>query len=44
MVMGAETMDGLAYLVMQIFTVILLVGTLGVSFFVGKIWKKTNGY
>ena len=42
--MVGETMDGLAYTVMQIFTVILLVGTLGLSFFVGKVWKKNNGY
>ncbi|MEK4565670.1 hypothetical protein MKX54_13460 [Alkalihalobacillus sp. FSL R5-0424] len=42
--MGGETMDGLAYTVMQVFTVILLVGTLGLSFFVGKVWKKNNGY
>ncbi|MFK3937285.1 hypothetical protein ACI2JA_07200 [Alkalihalobacillus sp. NPDC078783] len=42
--MVGETMDGLAYTVMQVFTVILLVGTLGLSFFVGKVWKKNNGY
>lgn len=42
--MGTETMDGLAYTVMQILTVILLVGTLGLSFFVGMVWKKNNGY
>ena len=38
--MGGETMDGLAYTVMQVFTVILLVGTLGLSFFVGKVEKE----
>ncbi len=37
-------MDNFAYLVMQIFTVILLVGSLGLSFFIGKIMKKNNGY
>ncbi|SDB82680.1 hypothetical protein [Shouchella lonarensis] len=37
-------MDSLAYLIMQVLTVVLLVGTLGLSFFVGKVWKKTNGY
>ncbi|MDQ0207903.1 hypothetical protein [Alkalicoccobacillus murimartini] len=42
--MGTENMDGFAYLVMQIFTIILLVGTLGLSFFVGMVWKKNNGY
>ncbi|WP_285803886.1 hypothetical protein [Alkalicoccobacillus plakortidis] len=42
--MQGETMDGLAYLVMQVFTIILLVGTLGLSFFVGKIMKKNSGY
>lgn len=31
--MDADTMDGFAHLVMQIFTVVLLVGTLGFSFF-----------
>jgi len=36
--------NDLAYLIMQIFTVILLVGTLGLSFFVGKVLKKQNGY
>ncbi|WP_257006852.1 hypothetical protein [Shouchella clausii] len=39
-----ETMDSFAYLIMKILTVILLVGTLGLSFFVGKVYKKTNGY
>ncbi|WP_281176600.1 hypothetical protein [Shouchella shacheensis] len=39
-----DTMDNFAYLVMQIFTVVLLVGTLGLSFWIGKVWKKTNGY
>ncbi|MBM7840382.1 hypothetical protein JOC54_003663 [Alkalihalobacillus xiaoxiensis] len=42
--MDADTMDGFAHLVMQIFTVVLLVGTLGFSFFVGKVLKKQNGY
>ncbi|MET3506815.1 hypothetical protein ABMB67_002908 [Halalkalibacter oceani] len=36
--------DTFAHTVMQILTVVLLVGTLGLSFFVGKIWKKNNGY
>ncbi|ALA54550.1 hypothetical protein CAY60_010655 [Shouchella clausii] len=39
-----ETMDSFAYLIMKILTVVLLVGTLGLSFFVGKVYKKTNGY
>lgn len=38
--MGAETMDDFAYLVMQIFTVVLLVGTLGVSFFCREDLEK----
>ncbi len=43
-VRGGETMDNFAYTVMQILTVVLLVGTLGLSFFVGKIMKKNAGY
>lgn len=43
-VRGGEKMDNFAYLVMQILTVVLLVGTLGLSFFVGKIMKKNSGY
>ncbi|BAB06590.1 hypothetical protein P4637_10215 [Halalkalibacterium halodurans] len=39
-----DTMDGFAYGVMQVLTVVLLVGTIGLSLFVGKIWKKNNGY
>ncbi len=39
-----ETMDSFAYLIMKILTVVLLVGTLGLSFFVGKVYKKTSGY
>ncbi|WP_273716995.1 hypothetical protein [Alkalihalobacillus pseudalcaliphilus] len=39
-----ETWDNFAYLIMQILAVVLLVGTLGLSFFVGKVWRKTNGY
>ena len=39
-----ETMDNFAYTVMQVLTVVLLVGTLGLSFLVGKVWKKNNGY
>ncbi len=37
-------MDGLAYLLMQILTVVLLVGSLGLSFFVGWVWRKDRGY
>ncbi|SDI54655.1 hypothetical protein SAMN04488123_10375 [Natribacillus halophilus] len=33
-------MDGLAYLIMQIFTVLLVVGTVGGFIFVGKTWRK----
>ncbi|WP_413379660.1 hypothetical protein [Alkalihalobacillus sp. 1P02AB] len=39
-----ENWDSFAYLIMQILAVVLLVGTLGLSFFVGKVWRKTNGY
>ncbi|MED1561242.1 hypothetical protein AJ85_02905 [Alkalihalobacillus alcalophilus ATCC 27647 = CGMCC 1.3604] len=39
-----ETWDSFAYTIMQILAVVLLVGTLGLSFFVGKVWRKTNGY
>jgi hypothetical protein len=37
-------MDNFAYTVMQVLSVVLLVGTLGISFFVGKIMKKNSGY
>ncbi len=40
----AYDMDGFAYAVMQILTVVILVGTLGLSFFVGKIMKRNAGY
>ncbi|WP_268753418.1 hypothetical protein [Alkalihalobacillus trypoxylicola] len=39
-----ENWDGFARLVMQIFTVVLLVGTVGLSFFVGKIMRRNSGY
>lgn len=37
-------MDNFAYTVMQIMTVVILVGTLGLSFLVGKVLKKNGGY
>lgn len=37
-------MDNFAYTVMQILTVVILVGTLGLSFFVGKVMKRNAGY
>ncbi len=37
-------MDGLAYLVMQILTVVYAVGTIALALLVGKVWKKRNGY
>jgi len=36
--------NGLAHLIMQIFTVIVFVGTIGVSLFIGKLWRKDRGY
>lgn len=38
------SMDSLALIIMKVLTVILLVGSLGISFFVGAVWKKNNGY
>ncbi|RKD75594.1 hypothetical protein ATL39_1295 [Sinobaca qinghaiensis] len=38
------TMEGFAYLVMQIFTAIYFFGTFAAILFVGKVWKKRNGY
>lgn len=35
-----ETMDSFAYLIMKILTVVLLVGTLGLSFLLGKCTRK----
>ncbi len=37
-------MDGLAYAVMQGFTILFAVGTIGFSVWVGKIWRKQKGY
>ncbi|TWI53310.1 hypothetical protein [Halalkalibacter nanhaiisediminis] len=39
-----ETMDGFAHAVMQILAIVLVVGSLGLSFLVGFVWKKNNGY
>ncbi|SDI00389.1 hypothetical protein SAMN05192534_1186 [Alteribacillus persepolensis] len=37
-------MDGLAYLSMQILTVLYAVGTIVFSVIIGKIWRKQKGY
>ncbi len=37
-------MDGFVHFLMQLLTVVAVVGTLGVSFLVGAIWKKQKGY
>lgn len=42
---GRETkMDNFAHTVMQVLTVVILVGTLGLSFFVGTVMKRNAGY
>ncbi|MBM7631538.1 hypothetical protein JOD17_000630 [Geomicrobium sediminis] len=33
-------MDGLAITIMQVFTILLAVGTIGGSLFVGKVWRN----
>lgn len=36
--------DSFVHLIMQILTIVVLVGSLGVSFLIGAIWRKTKGY
>ncbi len=36
--------DSLAHLIMQILTVVIFAGTIGVSLLVGAIWRKDRGY
>lgn len=37
-------MDGFVHLLMQILTIVVFAGTLGVSFLIGAIWRKQKGY
>ncbi|SFE73201.1 hypothetical protein SAMN05192532_103278 [Alteribacillus iranensis] len=37
-------MDGFVTVVMQISTIVFALGTVGISFWVGKVWQKDKGY
>ena len=41
---GGIVVDGFVHFLMQLLTVVVVVGTFGVSFLVGAIWKKQKGY
>lgn len=41
---GLAVYDNFVHLIMQILTIVVIVGTLGVSFLVGAIWRKQKGY
>lgn len=36
--------DGFVHLIMRILTIVVFVGTLGVCFMIGAIWRKQKGY
>lgn len=37
-------MDGFINSLMQILTIVVFLGTLGMSFLIGAIWRKQKGY